>query len=112
MKTNVGRTMDNMVPRKLAKGMAVVVWIKESELLFWGEIQIGIKHNTWLRAELVNECSTHTTVVLKGRIFTLVKGHAIVVRSTSYTDNEKKYATIKNKQVYAARMDTKEFKSF
>lgn len=88
MGTYTGRT-DN-VPKKFKGGMAVVVMFKpEYPLLSW-ELAEGIIPGKWLKAKVFCESSYAISIELKGGyLLNVIKGrnNAIVIRSTSLTDN-------------------------
>lgn len=110
---NKGRNTDNAVPRKLAKGMAVVVWLKPSVMIAWDDTDASIKHNCWLKGEIVGFNTDGWWVVrIKGCIVDFQTHEAIIIRSTSYADNGQAYHTKRNKRTYAARKAVKELGKF
>lgn len=118
MSNNEGRNTDNAVPRKLAKGMAVVVYIRPNAYLLSYERVAGLDNGKWHKAKLVRiYATTETTyptwqIEINGYKTVLSARSSIIIRSTSYADNGQAYHTKRNKRTYAARKAIKELGKF
>lgn len=93
MATGMGHA--NVVPRKLEKGMKVVVMFKPGTYMLWHEIEAGIKPGVWFKAELVGLLVNATSdtcayPIEYNGITSYVSGcTAIIIRSVSREDNPK-----------------------
>lgn len=83
-------TREHLVPRKLEKGMHVVVWIKPEYYLFDSEMKAGLVQNTWLEGIITSERITGLVFVeINGiQVSNIVPG-LIIIRSTAYKHNDK-----------------------
>lgn len=78
----------NPAPRKLEKGMAVVVMFKSDYPLFTSEMKAGIKPDVWLKGTVDSVVSNKFVFVeINGETLSTIVPGAVIIRSTAKADN-------------------------
>jgi len=100
---------DRYVPKQLAQGTKVVVWIKPDYYLFGWELAEGIKHCAWIKGTIVNKFDDNDIAVKfndnKFLVLPFRANEAIIIRSTSEEDNPNAWAQNYGLRKLAAQQD-------
>lgn len=101
---NANTSRANPVPKKLEKGMAVVVYIKPEYTLIGKEERTKLKKEVWLKGKILSQIVGGLVfVTVNGCTFSNIVSGLIIIRSTAYADTMKPVRDAHNKRANAAR---------